>query len=235
MGKLKKTDAKIVLESDSKPAQNKQKNVPAHNLAAKNIAAVVSSAKNQPKEGGGGDLTSVSSKYELKNWTGKTPSTHLYELCQKRKWEKPKFSCKKRKEGFVCQVVLSKYDKKSSSLKTETYFCAKIGDSESEAKHLAAVFAFHRVNHALQMERVLPPGYREYWLELVEELKVGGKPLPEPFSSVEADEKGKTASAQKKTPPVAAKNAYPSVNMNHASREMLETTLQNIRSEVNPT
>lgn len=47
--------------------------------------------------------------------------------------------------------------------------CRRAYVSVEEAKNHAAVFALHRANRDKPMHLVLPPGYREYWMQLVRE------------------------------------------------------------------
>ncbi|EDQ91760.1 uncharacterized protein MONBRDRAFT_22888 [Monosiga brevicollis MX1] len=108
---------------------------------------------------------------DLTKWTGKTPSQLLYDHCRKKKWLKPGFSIKSAKGGSVVTVFLNREDEKTKERKTIVCKDPRIYVDSTEAKNFGAVYALHRVAYDLQINLVLPPGYRDYWKQLEAERK----------------------------------------------------------------
>eukprot|EP01135_Chromosphaera_perkinsii_P004816 Nk52_evm47s296 gene=Nk52_evmTU47s296 len=171
--------------------------------------------------GSGGD--SLSPLDQLHKWTGKSPVSQLHELCQKRQWNKPVFRTKTasgKGNQWTCKVVVSKYDKKTSSNRSELYPCPKRCSSEQEAKHFGAVYALFQVNYKMPMYRVFPLAFRDYWCELDDEMKNSNSAPPEPF----ADPINPAQAPPKKAAP--KKKEYPAVNMNSKHRDLVEKILR---------
>ncbi|KAA1467821.1 P-loop containing nucleoside triphosphate hydrolase protein [Dentipellis sp. KUC8613] len=106
----------------------------------------------------------------------KFPLSLLNERCQKNGWDKPKVDTRKRDEGWSFVVTLSrKVQKKGSGEEQESvrfephppYICP----TAIEARHWGATYALYRFCNGIQLNRVLPPGPREYWNELAAEHK----------------------------------------------------------------
>ena len=127
----------------------------------------------------------------------KTPLNLMYEKIQKMPgFEKPEVSPRQHKHGYSCVITLRKVNKQDKSnphtLRMEPLeegarlSCA----SALEAKHWAATYVLFRLYNHLSMNRMLPPGPREYWLEL-EKVKAqspasdGYKWEPDPFDALQ--------------------------------------------------
>ncbi|KAJ7492368.1 P-loop containing nucleoside triphosphate hydrolase protein [Mycena latifolia] len=91
----------------------------------------------------------------------KYPLSLLHERCQKNGWEKPTI------DTASLTITLSKLNKKSGQTETVRMepHPAYISQSAIEARHWGATYALYRLN------RILPPGPRKYWEELVVEHK----------------------------------------------------------------
>ncbi|KAL1683937.1 P-loop containing nucleoside triphosphate hydrolase protein [Schizophyllum commune] len=103
----------------------------------------------------------------------KFPLSLLNERCQKNGWDKPIVDTFQREGGWTFSVKLSRYNKKTSQkdvVKLEPhppYICP----SALEARHWGATYALYRFCNGIQLNRVLPPGPRDYWNTLVAEHK----------------------------------------------------------------
>ncbi|KAJ7170133.1 P-loop containing nucleoside triphosphate hydrolase protein [Mycena filopes] len=95
----------------------------------------------------------------------KYPLSLLNERCQKNGWEKPIIDTRRQQAGYGFAVTLSKLNKKSGQKETVHMepHPAYISPSAIEARHWGATYALYRLN------RVLPPGPRQYWDTLAAE------------------------------------------------------------------
>lgn len=89
-----------------------------------------------------------------KNWTGKTPRRQLEEYLQKKRLGKANFQ---RMADKGCVLMLRD---------TPTRF-ESIGefDTHGDAQHAAATRALYHLEPKLQLSRVLPPPFRDWWAE----------------------------------------------------------------------
>eukprot|EP00051_Salpingoeca_urceolata_P013946 m.176717 g.176717 ORF g.176717 m.176717 type:complete len:1482 (-) comp17950_c0_seq3:91-4536(-) len=133
------------------------------------VAAPIEAAAPDPH------ANAVGANYDLTRWTGKTPTALLYEYCQKQKWFEPEFDVHEKKEGWTCRVRLARRDPKDPQgpVSRKAYFDGRFYINKAEARHFAAVFAMFKINFDKPLHRVLPPGYKDYWLEM-EERRVAG-------------------------------------------------------------
>ncbi|KAJ7897125.1 P-loop containing nucleoside triphosphate hydrolase protein [Mycena olivaceomarginata] len=101
----------------------------------------------------------------------KYPLSLLSERCQKNGWEKPVVDTRKQQGGFSFTVNLSKLNKKSGQKETVRMepHPPYISPSAIEARHWGATYALYRICNNLQLNRVLPPGPRQYWDTLATE------------------------------------------------------------------
>lgn len=160
--KSKKAPAKTA-EGPSKDTVKEKSNQNIKKRIVKNGNANSSSA-------GSGTAVESERKSLFGDWTGKTPTSLLYEHCQKNQWEKPLFEVGRTKEGYVSTVVLGKHNKKTSQIDTvkmSTPFLFM--PTGAEAKHVAATYVLHRVNSRMPMYRILPPEHRDYWFNFDKE------------------------------------------------------------------
>ncbi|KXN88875.1 hypothetical protein AN958_06745 [Leucoagaricus sp. SymC.cos] len=104
----------------------------------------------------------------------KYPLSLLHEQCRKEGWEKPIVDTIHRGEkGYSFIVTLARLNKRSSERETvrlsplQPYY----RPSALEARHWGATYALYRFCNAIQLNRVLPPGPRDYWHELADEHK----------------------------------------------------------------
>lgn len=106
-------------------------------------------------------------------WTGKLPATLLFEHCQKQKWGKVIFDMKRVSDGYIGIANLSWENPKTKELikirmipDPETYLPK---ETTNEARHYAATYTLHRINHIKNMKMVLPIIFRDYWTVLERE------------------------------------------------------------------
>ncbi|KAH7100130.1 P-loop containing nucleoside triphosphate hydrolase protein [Auriculariales sp. MPI-PUGE-AT-0066] len=110
----------------------------------------------------------------------KTPLSILNERCQKNDWDKPQVDTRQNAGGqFSFVVTLSRRNAKTSlneSVRLEPhppYYMP----TALEARHWGATYALYRVSNNLQLDRILPPGPREYWKQLATEHKAAAPHL----------------------------------------------------------
>ncbi|KAF9245882.1 P-loop containing nucleoside triphosphate hydrolase protein [Melanogaster broomeanus] len=113
----------------------------------------------------------------------KYPLSLLQERCQKNGWEKPIVDAvtrptsdireRKHGDGWTFVVTLSRINKKSSQKETVRFepHPPYTRTTALEARHWGATYALYRTCNGIQLNRVLPPGPREYWSELAAEHK----------------------------------------------------------------
>ncbi|EIW86949.1 P-loop containing nucleoside triphosphate hydrolase protein [Coniophora puteana RWD-64-598 SS2] len=140
----------------------------------------------------------------------KWPSSLLHERCQKNGWSKPTVDARKQGNGFSFVVTLAKTTSKSSN-QLETVRLEPhppyIRPTALEARQWGATYALYRFCNSIQLDRVLPPGPREYWQELAAEYK--GVPehqkwmySPDPFAArKEVDERQAKAAKKREEVP----------------------------------
>ncbi|KAF7302730.1 Dead deah box [Mycena chlorophos] len=101
----------------------------------------------------------------------KYPLSLLHEKCQKEGWEKPNVDTRKNANGFSFVVTLSKINKKSGqkeSVRFEPHPPYNM-PSAIEARHWGATYALYRFANGFPVNRILPPGPRQYWDVLAQE------------------------------------------------------------------
>ncbi|KAI9060487.1 P-loop containing nucleoside triphosphate hydrolase protein [Trametes sanguinea] len=135
----------------------------------------------------------------------KYPLSLLHERCQKNGWEKPVVDTRRHPDGYSFVVTLSRLNKKTSereSVRMEPH-PPYILPSALEARHWGATYALYRFCNSIQLNRVLPPGPREYWNQLAAEHKT----VPEhqkwmyeadPFAARKSVEERQEKAAKKK-------------------------------------
>lgn len=180
----------------------------------------------------------------------KTPLNIMYERIQKIPgWLKPEVEPFKRKDTYSCVITLRKENKQDRShphtLRMEpTEPGARLQcESGLHAKHWGATYVLFRLFNHLGLHRVLPPGPREYWLEL-EQVKAQSPPheawkwAADPFEAIakrdadaEAREKEKAAREAARQDPAKrpvgkAWERALEVKMAPALRTLVESTIQ---------
>ncbi|KAI0640102.1 P-loop containing nucleoside triphosphate hydrolase protein [Trametes polyzona] len=103
----------------------------------------------------------------------KYPLSLLHERCQKNGWEKPIVDTRRQGDGYSFVVTLGRLNKKTSereSVRLEPH-PPFVMPSALEARHWGATYALYRFCNGIQLNRVLPPGPREYWNQLAAEHK----------------------------------------------------------------
>jgi ATP-dependent RNA helicase DHX57 len=160
--KSKKAPAKAT-EAPSKDT-GKEKTIP------NSRKRIVKNGNANSTSAGSGTAVDSERKSLFGDWTGKTPSTLLYEHCQKNQWEKPLFEVGRTKDGFVSTVTLGKHNKKTSQVDTvkmsPPFLFMPTG---MEARHVAATYVLHRINSHMPMYRIMPPDHRDLWLNFDKE------------------------------------------------------------------
>ncbi|KAI0368891.1 P-loop containing nucleoside triphosphate hydrolase protein [Pilatotrama ljubarskyi] len=97
----------------------------------------------------------------------------IYYICQKNGWEKPIVDTRRQGDGYSFVVTLSRLNKKTSereSVRLEPH-PPFVMPSALEARHWGATYALYRFCNGIQLNRVLPPGPRDYWNQLAAEHK----------------------------------------------------------------
>ncbi|KAJ7597434.1 P-loop containing nucleoside triphosphate hydrolase protein [Mycena floridula] len=134
----------------------------------------------------------------------KTPLSLLHERCQKNGWEKPDVNVRQQGKQWSFSITLSRVNKKSSE--KETVHMAPhppyLRPTALEARHWGATYALYRFCNGIQLNRVLPQGPRDYWLELVDEQKAAPSHLSwmydsDPFAARKAVEERQAKASQK--------------------------------------
>ncbi|KAH9948231.1 P-loop containing nucleoside triphosphate hydrolase protein [Amylocystis lapponica] len=135
----------------------------------------------------------------------KFPLSLLNERCQKNGWDKPVVDTRKQNNGYAFSVTLSRINKKTSqkeSVRLDPHPPYTL-PTALEARHWGATYALYRFCNGIQLNRVLPPGPREYWNELATE----HKSVPEhqqwmyaadPFAARKTVDERQAKTAQKK-------------------------------------
>ncbi|WAQ80830.1 hypothetical protein PtA15_1A168 [Puccinia triticina] len=104
----------------------------------------------------------------------KTPVQLLHERCRHNNWEKPSIDIRRYSEGFTAVVSLVKKDKKDASVRHTVRMEPRPPLNRAtaeEAKHWAATYALFRFCNNMPLHRVLPPGPKDYWVNLEQEKK----------------------------------------------------------------
>ncbi|TBU62530.1 P-loop containing nucleoside triphosphate hydrolase protein [Dichomitus squalens] len=135
----------------------------------------------------------------------KYPLSLLHERCQKNGWEKPIVDTRRRGDGYSFSVLLSRVNKKGSeweSVRLEPHPPFAM-PSALEARHWGATYALYRFCNGIQLDRVLPPGPREYWKQLAAEHKAAPAHQSwmyeaDPFAARKAVNERQEKAAQKK-------------------------------------
>ncbi|KIM88927.1 hypothetical protein PILCRDRAFT_813926 [Piloderma croceum F 1598] len=180
----------------------------------------------------------------------KFPLSLLHERCQKEGWEKPYVDTFRQNNGWSFRVTLSKIIKKTSqteSVRLEPH-PPYLRPTSLEARHWGATYALYRFCNGIQLNRVLPPGPRDYWAELAVEHRNAPEHnkwmyQADPFAArKEVDErqaraahKGRETSdsntADLRSQPVSSEYYYaPEVKMASGLREMVENTIKKASS-----
>lgn len=133
------------------------------------------SSKINKNSGAGSPSQSASAEQENPLFPpgSKYPLSLLHERCQKSGWDKPTVETRKHGNDWSFVVIISRLDKKTSqteSVRLEPH-PPYLRPTALEARHWGATYALYRFCNALQLNRVLPPGPRDYWTELVAEHK----------------------------------------------------------------
>jgi len=189
----------------------------------------------------------------------KTPLNILYERIQKMPgWLKPEVEPIHRKDGYTCAVTLRKENKQEKSnpftvrMEPKEPGARLTCESSLHAKHWGATYALFRLFNHLGLHRVLPPGPREYWLQL-EEVKAQSmehdnwKWAADPFDAIIKRDAEREAREKERAAREAAKND-PSkrpmskvwqrameVRMAPELRELVESTIRARMSDVSNT
>ncbi|KAG1766414.1 P-loop containing nucleoside triphosphate hydrolase protein [Suillus occidentalis] len=103
----------------------------------------------------------------------KYPLSLLQERCQKSGWDKPTVETRKHGNDWSFAVHIARFDKKTSQaerVRLEPH-PPYLRPTALEARHWGATYALYRFCNGLQLNRVLPPGPRDYWTELAAEHK----------------------------------------------------------------
>ncbi|KAI0275281.1 P-loop containing nucleoside triphosphate hydrolase protein [Gloeopeniophorella convolvens] len=105
----------------------------------------------------------------------KYPLSLLQERCSKNGWEKPVVDTPKKGDGWAFVVTLTKINQTKNGQERQSVRMEPhppyISQSAIEARHWGATYALYRFCNGIQLNRVLPPGPREYWAELAAEHK----------------------------------------------------------------
>jgi ATP-dependent RNA helicase DHX57 len=150
---------------DSNTNDSKSKSKKSSGKATATNNAALPATDEGPKKPDTRTLISGSS-----SWTGKLPVNLLSEHCQKQKWEKPEYSMRRIRDGFLSAVTLKAVHPKTKETVILPPFdlpssYQHIGTEASavEARHFAATWALYRVSNMKNIHMMLPPKYRDLW------------------------------------------------------------------------
>lgn len=107
------------------------------------------------------------------------------------------------REGFTCVVTLSQTRSSNKETVVMQPYPPLSLPTAVEAKHWGATYALYRFSNNLQLHRLLPPGPREYWVELEKEYKTCPEHLKwqyevDPFAAKRAVEQRQEDASRKK-------------------------------------
>ncbi|KAI0354638.1 P-loop containing nucleoside triphosphate hydrolase protein [Trametes cingulata] len=144
----------------------------------------------------------------------KYPLSLLHERCQKNGWEKPIVDTRRQGDGYSFVVTLSRLNKKTSereSVRLEPH-PPFVMPSALEARHWGATYALYRFCNGIQLNRVLPPGPREYWNQLAAEHKNAPEHQKwmyeaDPFAARKSVDERQEKAAKKRDDSVRGENA----------------------------
>ncbi|KAG1889461.1 P-loop containing nucleoside triphosphate hydrolase protein [Suillus subluteus] len=133
------------------------------------------SSKANKNSGVGSPLQSADAEQEKPLFPpgSKYPLSLLQERCQKSGWDKPTVETRKHGNNWSFAVHIARFDKKTSQterIRLEPH-PPYLRSTALEARHWGATYALYRFCNGLQLNRVLPPGPRDYWTELTVEHK----------------------------------------------------------------
>ncbi|XP_074787783.1 ATP-dependent RNA helicase DHX29 isoform X2 [Athene noctua] len=100
--------------------------------------------------------------YSARSWTGKSPKQFLIDWCRKNFPKSPNPAFEKVPVGkyWKCRVRITK------SSDDVTVMCPTIVTEDSmQAQHLAATLALYHLTKGQSVHQLLPPTYRDVWLE----------------------------------------------------------------------
>lgn len=131
---------------------------------------VPSSLSSKAKTGKGkGDKKKAAGDVGPASWTGKSPRDHIQDYCKKNKLPKPvykKLAAKGRTHLY--SLVLDMKTHKKEYVVPDDCAGGQVGFSTiDEAKDTVTTHALYDIMPALPLYRVLPPLYRDMWLEWV--------------------------------------------------------------------
>nr|XP_028604260.1 ATP-dependent RNA helicase DHX29 isoform X2 [Podarcis muralis] len=100
--------------------------------------------------------------YTARSWTGKSPKQFLIDWCRKHYPKCPNPSFEKVPAGryWKCRVRVTK-----SADETMTAIPTILTEDSMQAQHLAATLALYQLTKGQSVHQLLPPTYREVWLE----------------------------------------------------------------------
>ncbi|KZV93683.1 hypothetical protein EXIGLDRAFT_835510 [Exidia glandulosa HHB12029] len=123
----------------------------------------------------------------------KTPLSLLFERCHQNGWNLPVVETPRNKhgsEGFTFVVIFSRRNietglTESVHIKPHAPYALS---SARDARRYGATYALHRIASHLQLDRILPHGPREYWMQLNTERRVAPAQLawmyaPDPWAA----------------------------------------------------
>ncbi|KAI0691979.1 P-loop containing nucleoside triphosphate hydrolase protein [Cytidiella melzeri] len=167
----------------------------------------------------------------------KYPLSLLHERCQKNGWDKPNVETRRQSDGFSFTVFLNRTNKKNEkeSVRLEPH-PPFVLPTALEARHWGATYAMYRFCNGIQLNRVLPPGPREYWTQLAAE----HKQTPEhqkwmydadPFAARKAVDERQEKAAKKREQPSSSTGtgaAGPSPEFAHAPEVKMASSVRDV-------
>ncbi|KIP11667.1 hypothetical protein PHLGIDRAFT_27719 [Phlebiopsis gigantea 11061_1 CR5-6] len=165
------------------------------------------------------------------------PLSLLNERCQKEGWYRPVVHTYKQSNGISFAITLSRTNKKNEfeSVRLEPHL-SKVLPTAIEASHWGATYALYRFCNGMQLNRVLPPGPRDYWNELAAEQKQSPEHLKwmydaDPFSARKAVSERQEKAAKKKEEASSSKDkgqASPSPEFANAPEAKMAGSLREL-------
>ncbi|CAK7222455.1 Putative ATP-dependent RNA helicase ucp12 [Sporothrix curviconia] len=152
------------------------------------------------------------------SWTGKLPVNLLSEHCQKQKWDRPDYDVRKVKDGYSAFVSLSARNPKTNETTKldpfklpPSHVHLAVKPTALEARHFAATYGLFRVCSMKNLHMMLPPDYKNLWLEFralkEQDVKEGKAWMYEadPFTALRDRELAKAAAEKKRKEQQAAR------------------------------
>ncbi|GAX74060.1 hypothetical protein CEUSTIGMA_g1510.t1 [Chlamydomonas eustigma] len=154
-------------------------------------------------------------------YTHKSPKLQLLEWTQSKKMQKPRYSTKVQENGLLtCKVVIP--DLKRSENDIVVFLDEQFSTQEAaDAEQYGAVAALHRVAGDRQLHMLLPPQYKQLWLDIA---SASTQKMAERAARAEASEQRKLRESARRSN--LAHRGPKSVMLSSSKQAMLQALLK---------